>query len=90
MSHPVALEVSHQPLNAEAQVQTQASPHEICGQQSDTGTSCCSEYFNFPLSVLFHQCSIIIHSSITGIIQPQHFMPSLNNELKTVSVRHKN
>ena len=92
MGHTVALTVSHRPLNSEAQVQTQASPCGICGEQSGTGTSFFFEYFSFPLSVLFHQyqCYIIIHSSVSGITQHQHLISPLHNALKSVSVRHKN
>jgi hypothetical protein len=39
-------------LTAEARVQSQGSP-------------CCTLWFGFPLSLSFHQCSTLIHSSPT-------------------------
>jgi hypothetical protein len=60
-----------QPFNLEAQVCSQASTREICGGQGGSGTgssttTSVSPVFlpvhQFPLSVSFHQCSILIHS----------------------------
>jgi hypothetical protein len=40
-----------------------------------------SEYFGFTLPVLFHEGSIVIHSSITNIKQSYHLRALLNNTL---------
>ena len=47
---------------AEARVQIKASSYGICGGQSGTDRIF-SQYFDFLLSVPFHQCSMFIHSS---------------------------
>jgi len=40
----------------------------ICGRQIGTGTGFrLSMYFGFPLSPSSYQCSMLIHSSTTGI-----------------------
>jgi len=56
----VAQTVGRRPLTEEAGVPSHDSPCGICDGQSDSGTG-----FNFPQSVLFHQFSTLIHSSIT-------------------------
>ena len=62
--------VGRQLLVVEAAVQSQASSCEICGGQNGIGFP--SEYFNFPLPVLFHRNSMLIylsiHSSITDSV----------------------
>jgi hypothetical protein len=55
-------------LVAGAQVWTQVSPCEICGGQGTTGTAPPPKDFSFPLSVSFHQCSILIHTSTTNAV----------------------
>jgi hypothetical protein len=52
--------VSRRPLIAEASIRSRVSPSGICGGQSGTGTGFSPEYFGFPLSVLFHRCSITL------------------------------
>jgi hypothetical protein len=52
--------VSHQPFGAQVWVQSQASPHEICGGQNGTCTGSSPSTSVF-LSVLFHQCTRLIH-----------------------------
>ena len=52
--------VSRRRLTAEAQVRSQASTHEICGGHSGTGTHFSPSTSCFPLSVSFHQRSILI------------------------------
>jgi len=47
------------------QVRSQGSPCEMCGGQSDTVDRFFSEYFRFPLSVSFQQCSIFINLAPT-------------------------
>jgi hypothetical protein len=64
--HVTAEVVSCWPLTTEALVWSQVSPCEICCGQSDTFFS---SHFGFPLSVAFHRCSIVIHSSLTDAIQ---------------------
>jgi len=44
----------------EVWVQCGVCPHVICGRSSDTGEGFFSEYFGFPPSVSFHQCSVIV------------------------------
>jgi len=57
--------VSRRPLVA------QASPTTgICGGQSDTGTGFSPIILLFPLSVPFHQCTVLLHSSATDAVQP--------------------
>jgi len=41
-----------------------------------------SEYFGFPMAVSFHQCSILILSSITEVMYYQHLKYSLNNPIQ--------
>ena len=41
-----------------------------------------SEYFNFGLSLSFHQCSIVIHSSIVDTMYSLQLTALLNNTLK--------
>jgi hypothetical protein len=48
---------------AEVLIRSQACP---CGQSGTVAGF--SQYFSFPLSVSFHQCSILIHSSTTDSV----------------------
>jgi len=57
----VAQTVGCRPLTEEVGVPSHGSPCRICDGQSNSGTS-----FSFPQSVLFHQFSTLIHSSITN------------------------
>ena len=41
-------------------LRSHVSPREVCGGHSGTLRRCFTEYFCFPLSVPFHQCSIFI------------------------------
>jgi hypothetical protein len=51
----------------EARVRFQVSPCEICGRQRYTGTGF-FPVLQLPLSISFHQCSTLIHSSTTDAI----------------------
>jgi hypothetical protein len=53
--------VSRQLLNAGAWVWSQVSTYEICVGQSGTRSVFFPQYFGFPLSLSFHQCSIMIY-----------------------------
>jgi hypothetical protein len=55
--------LSHWPLTSDAEDQSQAGPSGIYGGQSCIGTSI-SPNICFMLSVSFHQCSILIHSTV--------------------------
>jgi hypothetical protein len=61
---------SRRPVSADAQVESQNSPCGICGGRSGNGTGYSPQYFDFPLSVSFHQCSILIHWCISGNDRP--------------------
>jgi hypothetical protein len=74
---------------------------QVRGPGSNTGQSMCNLWWQsgngtgfflstsiFP-SVLFHQYSILMHSSITDTIQSQNLTASLNT-LRGVSVRYNN
>jgi hypothetical protein len=50
--------VSRRPFTAEAQVRSQASPREIYGVECGTGKEFFPQFFGFPLSVSFYQCSV--------------------------------
>jgi hypothetical protein len=52
--HTTAQAVRLQPLASQTQVQSQTSPCGICGAKSGT--------FDLSLSIIFHQCSTLIHS----------------------------
>jgi len=53
----IAQTVNYWPLNVRARFRSQFRLCEICGGQSGTETN----FFpRFPLSILFHQCSILI------------------------------
>jgi hypothetical protein len=62
----MAQAVSHRPLTAEARVQSQASPREICVAQSGIATGCsqctsvlhCQCYFTLPF--IYHRHYIIL------------------------------
>jgi hypothetical protein len=56
--------VNGKPLTAEARVRSQASQCAICDDTVASG-QIFSEYFYFPLSVLFHQRSKLVDLSIT-------------------------
>jgi hypothetical protein len=56
MSHAVIPRL----LTAEVPVRSQTLPCGICGGRSGTGTGFNSEYFDLPLTVSFHQCSMLI------------------------------
>jgi hypothetical protein len=56
----VAQRVGRRTLTEEAGVPSHGTPCGIYDRQSDSGTG-----FSFPQSVLFHQLSTRIHSSIT-------------------------
>ena len=59
----VAEAVSRRPLTADAPVRSQVSPRGICGGRSGTVTGpppCRVLLSAFPLSVFFHQCSLLI------------------------------
>jgi hypothetical protein len=60
--------VSHEPVTLETWVQFQDNACGICDGQHGTGTGFFSEYFGFPLSLSFHLCIILIHSSVTDAI----------------------
>jgi hypothetical protein len=51
---------SRRPPTSEAWVRCDASRREIYGVQSGTGNRFFSEYVGFPLSVSYHQRSVII------------------------------
>lgn len=56
-------------LSAEDRVRSQASLCEISGGHGSTRTSVSfSEYSGFPLSVTFHQCSVLIYGLIDSFI----------------------
>jgi hypothetical protein len=55
-------------VTAETQIRSQVSLRGIFGGQSGTGTGFFPKYLCFPLSVSFHQCSILIHLSITNAL----------------------
>ena len=57
---------SSRPLSAEVLVQSQNSSCGVCGGQSDTGTGF---FFDFAVSVLFHQCSTLRVISIISEAQ---------------------
>jgi hypothetical protein len=59
LQRPVPWLSSRQPLAAEIRVRSQVSPFDICGGQSGTGSGSSPQYSGFPLSLSFHQCSII-------------------------------
>jgi hypothetical protein len=63
--HAVAHAVICQPLTAEAQVQSETNPCEICGGQSGIETGFSPRAWHFH-SVSFHQCPVhlLIHSFI--------------------------
>jgi hypothetical protein len=56
----MAQAVSRRPLTAEARFRSRVSPCGICGGQSGTGTGFFPVYIGFPLSVSYHQCSVLI------------------------------
>ena len=59
--------VSYQPLNTEAEVQSQASSCGFCGGQSDTVADF-SEYFSFP--IIITPLMLCTDSIITDTAQP--------------------
>lgn len=62
----MAQAISRRPVTSEASVQYQNILYGICGGQIATGTGFPVSNFRFMLSVLFHQCSIIIFHSPTN------------------------
>jgi len=75
---------------------TQLMKHHITNKQTKLYASCCvgetnkltlglalSVYFSFPLSLLFHWCSMHIHSLVMNAIYCQQLVASLNNIIKT-------
>jgi hypothetical protein len=54
-------------LTAEAQFQSQANPCWICGGNRGTGAGFSASRIDstFPLSLSFHQCSVLITSAVT-------------------------
>ena len=56
--------IYRRPLTAEARIRPQASPRGTCGGQSGYGTGVSTSTSVVP----FHQCSILLHSSITDDI----------------------
>ena len=61
--------VSRRLLTAEAWVRTQASPREICGGQSGTGTGFCPEYFGFYRVSVIPPKQTLINLSVSDAIQ---------------------
>ena len=59
---------SYRSVTAEAQVQFQASPTWGLWWTKWHWNGFSSQYLSFPLSVSFHHCSILIHSSTTHAI----------------------
>jgi hypothetical protein len=75
----MAQAVSCRPLTAKASVRFQASSCEICGGQSDSGTSFFSQSFCFPLSLSFHQCVTLLPVGKVGEVwEPSKEHPSLD------------
>jgi len=56
------------PLTARAKIQTQTIPYMTGGRKSGFGSGSAPQYFEFPLSVSFHQSNILIHSAITDAV----------------------
>jgi hypothetical protein len=56
--------ISRRSLTAEDRVQSQASPREICVGQNRTG-QVILRVLGLPLSLSFHQCTILSHLSPT-------------------------
>ena len=48
-------------------VRSQARAFGICDEKNGAGTGC-SPVIQFPLSVSFHQCSILIHTTTTDAV----------------------
>jgi uncharacterized RDD family membrane protein YckC len=57
----MAQTVGRRPPTAEARIRARASPYGICGGIIGTGTGFFPEFFGFPLSVSFHQGSMLIY-----------------------------
>jgi hypothetical protein len=70
--------VIRQNVTAEARIRSEASPRGICGRQASNGGRVFSQYFGFPLSVSFHQCSIFINSSADDDASTYQLTTSLN------------
>jgi hypothetical protein len=79
---------SHRPLTTEAPVHARVSPCGICGGQSATMAGFFSEFFDFPLSVSFHHCSILItppHEVCNNSDQALHYH-TLRSKLEASSL----
>lgn len=62
-----------------AKFSTHVSPCDVCGGQSYIGTGFSWEYWSFPLSLSFCDCTVHTHSSITDAEYLQQLTAWLNN-----------
>jgi len=65
----VAHAISRRFFAAEPLVPSQSSLCDICDRQLVAGTGFSTSIVAVPLSVSFHQCSVVIHLSNNSIIQ---------------------
>jgi hypothetical protein len=65
----MAQAVSRRFITTDNRVKFQATPCEICGGKSGTGTDFFPpEYFGSSLSVPFHRCYVLVYSSVIDAV----------------------
>jgi hypothetical protein len=59
--------VSHRTLTAEFRFRSHADPCEFCGGRSGTGTGISPSTVDVPMSVAFHDSSVLISLFVTDV-----------------------
>jgi len=75
--------VCRRPLTMKVQVQSQATPCDICGGQTCTGKRYSYQHVGFSLSVSFHQCSMLMFVYVL-------FVPRTTGEDREIKKKKKN